>query len=484
MYEPSHPQTRRRYWWLAFTLALVLLVPTTLTLAQGGQAAGPAGPAGVSASALTWTVVLDQTKTSVDWQNILFVDSKVAYAVGGALEGTIQPAAVAKSTDGGATWKMLTIPPKSDGSLGGMRGLTCKDANTCWVAGRFQDIIRTTDGGSTWQHLSYNLNGLPAADRVVKTMWSAAVTGYGNTVLTGLTCGKNSDGNYPAFLRSTDGTSFLPVVNVSGCNVKWDIKCPEPGQCYASANNSVVYTSTDDGAKWTSRVAPWGKFVLSGVSCTSVTECWATGFASKGFSGAVIWHTTDGYTTWERQGTNMPSTTGLYDIHMVDAKHGFAAGWGVDKNGKVVGEVWRTDDGKNWALDSALSANGLAVVWAQSMTDVFVADWEGRIWRGRGPETPTPSPTATATATLTETPTATPTATPTVTSTPTETPTATPTETPTATPTETPTETPTATPTETPTETPTATPTETPTATPTLTPTATPHRYYLPLFYK
>ena len=50
-------------------LPLVLLTLMTLTLAQGSQAAGNAGPAAVAAGDLTWKVVYDQSATSVDWQN-------------------------------------------------------------------------------------------------------------------------------------------------------------------------------------------------------------------------------------------------------------------------------------------------------------------------------------------------------------------------------------------------------------------------------
>jgi photosystem II stability/assembly factor-like uncharacterized protein len=473
-----------RPWWLAIAVALVLMTPVGLTLAQTGSPQGQtstaaAAPAAPSAVNLTWKTVLS-LPTGV-WHDIEFVGRDIGYAVNGSdLYGVSVPTYMAKTTDGGKTWaakQMLW-------SGAWLRALDCLDANTCYAVGRGGRILLTTDGGGNWTQLSSGgYSGFT---------YSVQRTGYGNDVLVGTTCGLNTDGtDYPAFLRSTNGFSFAPVMKVPGCYVKWDLDCPSPGLCYASANNGFTYRTTNSGATWTRSRAPDGAQYLVGLDCTDAKTCWTVGLPrpSQASQGGVIWNTKDGFNAYQRQATNAPKNHWFYDVFMVDAKHGFAAGGAYVPNSEPArfseGVLYVTEDGSTWRQLPAFTKSDIRRIWAFSTSDVFVVDAGGKIWHGTaagGTETPTPTatptetptetPTATPTATPTETPTETPTATPT--ETPTETPTATPTATPTETPTETPTATPTATPTETPTETPTATPTETPTATPTETPTETP----------
>ena len=471
MFRKTKTYARTRPWWLA--VALVLLVPVSLSLAMTGDTLARSAPAGSDASPLpadlTWKPVLTMDK--LHWYKIEFVGRDIAYAVGAnGWDGPHVPTTLAKTTDGGKSWATSTIAE----SNGWLAGLDCKDASTCLAVGRGGRNLKTTDGGKTWRILgNAGYSGWE---------YTVAFTGVGDSFVVGLTCSE------PAFLRSTNGVTVAGV-NAFGCVVKDDLSCPVAGICYAASKLGRVYTSSNNGASWTARPSGLSNW-LRGIDCTSQNACWAVA------EGGVIWHTSNGFLTFERQQSNIPTQVRFDRIDMLDAQHGYAVGCynynttnGTCPGG---GAVYRTDDGTTWIRLSTTIPSQITDVKVHTMDDVFVIDWGGKIWHGTasgGTETPTPTPTSTETptATPTETPTQTPTPTPTPTATPTETPTATPTETPTetptATPTETPTETPTATPTETPTETPTvtATPTETPTATPTLTPTPVVYRRYLPL---
>jgi photosystem II stability/assembly factor-like uncharacterized protein len=344
-------------------------------------------------------------------------------------------------------------------SRGWLSGLDCKDANTCWLAGRGGTNLKTTDGGNSWTALSSA--GYSGWE------YTIALTGVGDSLIVGLTCSE------PAFLRSTNGVTFQ-WVNDTTCAVKDDISCPTPGVCYAAAKLGRIYASSNNGVSWFRR--PSGSSAwLWGVDCTSQETCWAVG------DTGVIWYTADGFKTFQRQQPDISTRVRFQKIDMLNARQGYAVGCSnynpTNNTCPGGGAVYRTDDGRTWAKLPSFATTEIMDVHVHSMNDVYVIDWGGKIWHGTagGTETPTPTPTETSTET------------PTVTATPTETPTATPTETPTttptATPTETPTETPTATPTETPTETPTVTTTPTETPTPTATATATPviYRQYLPL---
>jgi photosystem II stability/assembly factor-like uncharacterized protein len=456
-------------------LALVLIAPVGLTLVQAGSplgrastsagaaASAAAAPAAPSAVNLTWTNVFS-LPTGV-WHDIEFVGRDIGYASNGSdLYGVSVPTYMAKTTDGGKTWSTKEL------LWAGMwlRALDCLDAQTCYAAGRGGRVLLTTDGGGNWAQLK-NSAGYTGFT------YSVQHTGSGKDVLVGLTCGLNADGNYPAFLRSTDGISFGAVLNVSGCYVKWDLDCPTPGLCYASANNATVYRSANSGATWSRIRAPVGSQYLVGMDCTDAQTCWTVGLPSPALAGqgGVIWNTKDSFTTFQRQATDAPVNHWFYDVFMLDAKHGFAAGGAYVPNSEPAayseGVLYMTEDGSTWRQLPAFTKSDIRRIWAFSTTDVFVVDSGGKIWHGTTAATVTPTATSTATATGTLPPTNTPTLTPTATNTLTRTSTPTATFTPTATATATPTATATAsaTPSQTPTETPTVTPTSTPTETPT-----------------
>jgi hypothetical protein len=81
MTRESKTSVRMRPWWLALTLALVLLVPITMSLAQTGDAQGQssvagAGGAAAMAATLTWNPVL--TVNKLRWYKFEFVGRDVA----------------------------------------------------------------------------------------------------------------------------------------------------------------------------------------------------------------------------------------------------------------------------------------------------------------------------------------------------------------------------------------------------------------------
>ena len=145
------------------------------------------------AASLTWKPIFT---SDLHWYNLEVVGRNVLYAVGAnGWDGPHVPATWAKSTDGGTTWKTSQLP-----SRGWLSGLDCKDANTCWLAGRGGTNLKTTDGGNTWTVLS----------SAGYTGWeyTVALTGVGDSVVVGLTCSE------PAFLRSTNGVTFTGVKSV------------------------------------------------------------------------------------------------------------------------------------------------------------------------------------------------------------------------------------------------------------------------------
>ena len=289
---------------------VLLLIPTSLVLSQGGGRAADAAPAVGSAASMTWQSVLD--RSNLHWNNIEFVGRNVAYAAGGdTWDGPYTvPATYAKSTDGGVNWTTKSLPTGA-----WMRGLACKDANTCWTVGQGGKIHKTTDGGNTWVQLT-----IPSYST---WMYAVALTGVGDGLVVGLT---------GEIARSTNGTTFT-LLDPPGYSVKGDFSCPTAGLCYAASKLGRIYKSTDNGATWSMITTGTGKW-LWGIDCTSSNACWVVG------DGGEIWYTNNGFQSLQRQQTTIPSATIFKRVDMVDAQHGYVVGEG--------GVIYRTDNGSTW----------------------------------------------------------------------------------------------------------------------------------------
>ena len=148
MFRKAKTSARIQAWVLALVVAIVLIAPVGLTLAQGSDlpvrsAASAANAAVMAADSLAWKPIFT---SDLHWYNLEVVGRNVLYAVGAnGWDGPHVPATWAKSTDGGTTWKTSQLPSK-----GWLSGLDCKDANTCWLAGRGGTNLKTTDGGNSW----------------------------------------------------------------------------------------------------------------------------------------------------------------------------------------------------------------------------------------------------------------------------------------------------------------------------------------------
>ena len=174
-------KTKQMLWrmrWLVSVFVVVGLIMALLSSVTGTTT--QAAPNLQGGTNLTWNVVLDRSSNpTVYWYTLSFPTSQVGYAVGGPdwIVDNPGPTTLAKTTDGGATWTTINVPV-SAGSRN-MRGLACKDANTCFLAGNSSPkVILTTDGGSSWTPLNSPYTG---------ALWSAGYTAQGATMLAGTT---------------------------------------------------------------------------------------------------------------------------------------------------------------------------------------------------------------------------------------------------------------------------------------------------------
>lgn len=358
------------------------------------------------------------TSSDAYWRDIRFADPTIGFAVGGPDWSAIGTGALLRTTDGGVSWTR-----SAPGAPSWLAGVDCKDALTCWIAGKFGTILRSTDSGTSWQFTQ--------TPYYVGYLVSARWTGQGDTVLVG-----GSSGNV---LRGTDGYNFT-LINTGTRTDQSDFACPAAGICYVAASTGSVLFSADNGLTWGRQFVAPDTIYFNSIDCTDTNTCWVAGTEGQ------IYRTLNGGSTWQRQSPTIPSQVTFNRIRMADATHGYAVGCtdADPASGACVGvgAIYRTTDGNNWVALQFFTYDALMGLHVFSMDDVFAIDWRGTVWHydGRMPlVTATPAPTRAATAIPTPTPTSTPTRTPTptATSTPTDTPTRTPT--PTVTPTATPT---------------------------------------------
>jgi photosystem II stability/assembly factor-like uncharacterized protein len=99
---------------------------------------------------------------------------------------------IARSTDGGKTWKKQNSGVTVDLTSG-----SATSEKVAWVAGRSGTLLLTTDGGKHWKQIptpiTGDLGGVHALDQAHATIWEAS--------------------NRKSFLTSDGGETWTPAAN-------------------------------------------------------------------------------------------------------------------------------------------------------------------------------------------------------------------------------------------------------------------------------
>ena len=319
--------------WGVLSVILLTLVVSGVLAAPDWPAQAIAGPVGrreaaaAAPAALNWQLV--NNSPGIFWYTIKFVDNNIGYAVGGpdwnVNNGNGQPY-LAKTTNGGQTWAVTPILVGSTGMPDGfLRGLDCKDANTCWATGQFY-LVRTTDGGASWEFAR-------RAPEWSGWLWSLGYTGAGDTVLAGTT-GYDPDPARPDrkanFLRATNGMDFNAVVADEPLEfVVYDFSCPDDAdllfdrQAHCMAHGERRRELAAHASRPTCVTSAWT------VWTPTAAGRWAAAIASAaGAPTYTIMSTANGGQGWTQ---NIVAASGgarprFYDVDMVDAQHGYAVG--------------------------------------------------------------------------------------------------------------------------------------------------------------
>lgn len=295
--------------------------------------------AGVSSA--QWIKQTVDTKASL--RGLSVVNEKVVWASGTG--GT-----VIKTADGGATWKVITVPgaEKLD-----FRDIEAFDANTAYILsignGESSRIYKTTDGGATWKNQFTNKNEKAFFDAIA-------------------------------------------------C---WDAK-----NCIAMSDpvhGRYVLIETKDGASWnpidTSKmpVAKEGEAAFAASGTCLITQGKRNAFLVSGGTDARVFRSNDRGKTWQVSDTPMTKGTagsGIFSIAMFDEKIGVIVGGNYEKPDERNGTFAMTrDGGVTWQPGARLNGyrSGVAyldknVVIAVGPSGTDLAYRRGLLWEKSGGE--------------------------------------------------------------------------------------------------
>jgi len=245
------------------------------------------------------------------------VSERVAWASG-------SNSTVLRTTDGGATWKVLTVTTeKLD-----LRDIDAIDENTAYVlsigTGETSRIYHTTDGGANWTLQFKNDN--PKAFLDSMTFWDATH---------GIVFGDSIDGKFDILTTENGG------LNWSRLSSALPPALPNEGAFAASGTNIAVF----------------GK-----------NHAWiGTGAASK----ARVLRTTDRGRTWKVAETPLKAgpSAGIFSIAFRDKQHGVIVGGDYTKESEAVNNLaFTTDGGVTWKLASGLSGFRSVAAYVPGMT--------------------------------------------------------------------------------------------------------------------
>lgn len=250
-------------------------------------------------------------------------NAKRCWAVGVAGPGTTPApggsAVIARTTNGGVTWRAQHVP---GGSTPQLSGVSCPTTRACMAVGS-------------------NGSSLPGGGVILTTgdagtVWTAATVPAGAFTIASVSCASPVDclaivSNGGGLFWSAESTNFgqtwqqlgdLPSSFLAGD----DLSCQTGGPCLvagyvptaAGHGQGAVALSADGGHTWALATVPSGTGILQSAECTSASMCFAAGTESTAVSDIVpakgeLLHSADGGHTWTDSAT-APPVDNVYDV--------------------------------------------------------------------------------------------------------------------------------------------------------------------------
>jgi photosystem II stability/assembly factor-like uncharacterized protein len=252
--------------------------------------------------------------------------------------------------------------PQSSPTNAELRGLSVVSPRAAWASGQHGTVVRTTDGGVTW-----TLDTIPGASALDLRAIAAtsATTAHAISIGDSSRIYRTTDGgrSWSMVWSATRKGTFLDAIRF------WDaqhgIAMSDP------VNGAFLLLTTDDGgATWqeipAEHVPPAlegeGAFAASG-SCLTVYGSADVWLASGGARVARVYHSANRGQSWQVYDTPIRAgapSAGIFSVAFRDARHGVIAGGDYQQPALRGRNVALTaDGGVTWTLvDSATSPAG------------------------------------------------------------------------------------------------------------------------------
>jgi len=196
----------------------------------------------------------------------------------------------------GNAWTIVSSPNVGTGN-NHLNGITCTSSSDCWAVGYAsltngtrQTLIEHWDGTSWAVVISPNTNAAQNNVLFEVTCVSASdcwAVGYYNTSNIAL------PGNFQTLVERYDGTSWSivssPNTSATADNVLFGVTCTSSSDCWALGYYEVGQLSQTLIEHWDGTTQTWSivsspnasfqSNLLAGVTCTSASNCWATGYS-------------------------------------------------------------------------------------------------------------------------------------------------------------------------------------------------------------
>jgi hypothetical protein len=207
----------------------------------------------------------------------------------------------------GSSWVIVASPNGNPPSFNVFFGLTCTSASNCWAVGYYNhDGSAEQTFVERWSGTSWAISPSPNTSATLHNYFeNVACTSASNCWAVGyhflgvffIGPGLIGTPTYQTLIENWDGSSWsiVPSPNTSGTqtNILSSVTCTSASNCwavgrYAAGTNGVFPTLIQtliehwDGTSWTiipsPNTLPAEDNYLAGVTCASVADCWAVGY--------------------------------------------------------------------------------------------------------------------------------------------------------------------------------------------------------------
>jgi len=277
-----------------------------------------------------WNSISSGTTSNIT--NIEFINNQVGYYV--ASTGV-----VGKSTNGGLSWTILTVPTVSN-----LYGICFPSSSVGYISGgnaTTSRMLKTTDGGNSWAVLNF-----PVSTILRDVSFINEMTGY-------------AVGGNKTIVKTTDGGSTWIIQMQSGTIAFTKVKAFSALDAICCNMSGLIYKTTDGGVTWLSKTSPTTEN-LSSMDFVNETHGYIVG-------GNFVLKTINQGEDWEM--FPIPGASGLASVKFLTPSTGFVVG----SNGLI---MKTTNAGVSWTSEISNTSESILAIESTS-SNLHVAGGNG-----------------------------------------------------------------------------------------------------------